>query len=365
MNTIGNNIKITVFGQSHAEAIGVNIDGLPSGTKIDTEYIQNILDLRAPGKSDITTKRKEPDKVQFISGVIDGKTVGTSVCAVIYNTDQRSKDYSDLIGKPRPSHADYPAMVKYGNNFDIRGGGQFSGRLTAPICIAGGIALKLLEEKGINIACHIFSIGNIKDKSFDTLSEETELMKKLNTQTFAVIDNEKSDEMHELIRNTANDGDSIGGVIECKITGLPVGLGEPMFEGVENVISRIVFGVPAVKGIEFGAGFAGSSLFGSQYNDEYYYDDNGNVRTKTNNAGGICGGMATGMPVIFRVAMKPTPSIAKEQQTVNLNTKANDTIIVKGRHDPCIVPRANAVIRCAAALAILDLLANDESASNS
>ena len=360
MNTIGNNIKITVFGQSHAEAIGVTIDGLPAQTQVDEEYVQKVLDLRAPGKSDTATKRKEPDKVQFISGVVDGKTVGTSVCAVIFNTDQRSKDYSNLIGKPRPSHADYPAMVKYGDSFDIRGGGQFSGRLTAPICIAGGIALKLLEDKGINIACHIKSIGNITDDSFDTLSDESELMAKLNTMSFAVIDEQKGEEMHNLIKEASANCDSVGGVIECKITGLPVGLGALMFDGIENAISRMIFGVPAIKGIEFGAGFTGSSLFGSQYNDAYYYDESGTVRTKTNNAGGIVGGMATGMPVIFRAAVKPTPSISRPQETVNLNTKQNDTIEIHGRHDPCIVPRANVVIRAATALAILDLLYSEE-----
>ena len=360
MNTIGNNIKITVFGQSHAEAIGVTIDGLPAGTLIDEEYVQNVLDLRAPGKSDTATKRKEPDKVQFVSGVVDGKTVGTSICAVIFNTDQRSKDYSNLIGKPRPSHADYPAMVKYGDSFVIRGGGQFSGRLTAPICIAGAIALKLLEDKGIKIACHIKSVGNISDTGFDTLENQDELMDKLNTMSFAVIDEQKGVEMHDLIKNAFNNCDSVGGVIECKITGMPVAVGNPMFDGIENAISRMIFGVPAVKGIEFGAGFEGSSLFGSQYNDAYYYDENGIVRTKTNNAGGIVGGMSTGMPIIFRAAMKPTPSIAQKQDTVNLITKQNDTIEIHGRHDPCIVPRANVVIRAATALAILDLMSSEE-----
>lgn len=359
MNTIGNKIKFTVFGQSHAKAIGVTIDGLPSGVTIDEEYVQSILDLRAPGKSDTATKRKEPDKVEFISGVINGKTCGTSVTAVIFNTDTRSHDYSDLIGKPRPSHADYPAMVKYGECYDIRGGGQFSGRLTAPICIVGAIALKLLEEKGIKISCHISSVGNICDKPFDTLSDEAELADKLNAVPFAVIDDTAGEKMHELIRSSAKNSDSVGGIVECKITGLPVGLGEPMFDGVENVISRMIFGVPAVKGIEFGSGFAGSSLFGSQYNDCYFYDENGTVRTKTNNAGGICGGMATGMPVIFRVAIKPTPSISHLQDTVNLNTQANDKIEIHGRHDPCIVPRASVVIRAATAVAILDLLSCD------
>lgn len=356
MNTFGKNIKITVFGQSHAAAIGVTIDGLVAGTTIDEEYVQNILNLRAPGKSDMSTKRKEPDKVEFISGVVGGKSCGTSISAVIFNSDTRSKDYSELLNKPRPSHADYPAMVRYGDNYDIRGGGQFSGRLTAPICIAGGIILKLLEEKGIKIACHISSIGNIEDARFNTLENESELMDKLNSMPFAVIDNKKAEMMHECVMEASGRGDSVGGTIECKITGLPVGIGEPMFEGIENVISKAVFGVPAVKGIEFGTGFEGVGMYGSQYNDAYYFSEAGKVLTKTNNAGGICGGMSTGMPIIFRVAMKPTPSISVMQDTVDLKTGENIKLEIKGRHDPCIVPRANVVIRAAAALAIYDLM---------
>ena len=356
MNTFGTSLKLTVFGQSHADAIGVTIDGLPAGTPVDLAAIQRLLDLRAPGKSDTATKRKEPDTVEILSGVVDGKTCGTSLCAVIRNTDTRSKDYSDLIGKPRPSHADFPAMVKYGDNYDIRGGGQFSGRLTAPICIAGGLALNLLEQKGIHICAHIASIGNISDTPFDPLSEDTALAERLNAMPFAVIDEQAGEKMHACIREAAQNLDSVGGVIECKITGLPVGLGQPMFEGIENVISRMIFAVPAVKGIEFGAGFAGSTLHGSEYNDAYYYAPDGSVRTKTNHAGGICGGMATGMPVIFRAAVKPTPSIARAQDTVNLKTGRNDVIEIHGRHDPCIVPRAVAVIRAAAAFALLDLM---------
>lgn len=360
MNTFGNNMKITVFGQSHAPSIGVTLDGLPSGTVIDEEYIQKILDLRAPGKSDTATKRKEPDKVEFISGVVNGKSCGTSICAVIRNTDTHSSDYSNLIGKPRPSHADFPAMIKYGENYDIRGGGQFSGRLTAPLCIAGAIALSILEKRGIKIACHIASVGNVYDDCFDVLDDTPELMDKLNEMSFAVINSDAEEAMKACIKNAASDCDSVGGTIECKITGLPVGIGGPMFDGMENAISRAVFAVPAIKGIEFGAGFLGSELLGSQYNDAYYYDNSGNVRTKTNNSGGICGGMSTGMPVIFKVAVKPTPSISKVQDTININTKQNETIQIKGRHDPCIVPRASIVIRCVTAIALLDLILSDE-----
>ncbi len=356
MNTFGNKIKVTVFGESHAEAIGVTVDGLPAGTPIDETYIQSLLDLRAPGKSDTATRRKEPDKAEFLSGVKDGYTCGGSVAAIIRNTDTRSGDYASLEGKPRPSHADYPAMVKYGNAIDRRGGGQFSGRLTAPLVIAGGIVLPLLEQKGISIAAHIASVGNVRDEAFDTLDDQPELMQKLNTMPFAVIDENAGESMRSCIRAAAAEGDSVGGTIECKVTGLPVGTGSPMFDGIENAVSRAVFAVPAVKGIEFGVGFDGVTLRGSAYNDAYYYDKNGNVRTRTNHAGGICGGMATGMPVIFRVCVKPTPSISREQDTVDMNAHENSKIIIHGRHDPCIVPRAVSVIRAVTALALYEFI---------
>lgn len=356
MNTFGNKLKVTVFGESHASAIGVTVDGLPAGTPVNEVYIQSLLDLRAPGKSDTATRRKEPDKAEFLSGVKDGYTCGGSVAAIIRNTDTRSGDYASLEGKPRPSHADYPAMVKYGNAIDRRGGGQFSGRLTAPLVIAGGIVLPLLEQKGIRIAAHIASVGNVSDTAFDTLDDQPELMQKLNAMPFAVIDENAGESMRSCIRAAAAEGDSVGGTIECKVTGLPVGTGSPMFDGIENTISRAVFAVPAVKGIEFGVGFDGVTLRGSVYNDAYYYDKNGNVRTRTNHAGGICGGMATGMPVIFRVCVKPTPSISREQDTVDMNAHENSKIIIHGRHDPCIVPRAVSVIRAVTALALYEFI---------
>ena len=356
MNTFGNKVKVTVFGESHASAIGVTVDGLPAGTPVNEAYIQSLLDLRAPGKSDTATRRKEPDKAEFLSGVKDGYTCGGSVAAIIRNTDTRSGDYASLEGKPRPSHADYPAMVKYGNAIDRRGGGQFSGRLTAPLVIAGGIVLPLLEQKGIRIAAHIASVGNVSDTAFDTLDDQPELMKKLNAMPFAVIDENAGESMRSCIRAAAAEGDSVGGTIECKVTGLPVGTGSPMFDGFENTISRAVFAVPAVKGIEFGVGFDGVTLRGSAYNDAYYYDKNGNVRTRTNHAGGICGGLATGMPVIFRVCVKPTPSISREQDTVDMNAHENSKIIIHGRHDPCIVPRAVSVIRAVTALVLYEFI---------
>ena len=316
--------------------------------------------LRAPGSSALSTKRKEPDKVEFLSGVVNDKTTGSPVCAVIYNGDTHSSDYSDLINRPRPSHADYPATVRFGESYDIRGGGQFSGRLTAPICIAGAISLSLLEKKGIRVGTHVLSVGSISDTPFSPTDDENDLMNTLSEEHFPVISASAKDEMTALIHKTAEKLDSVGGVIECKITGLPAGIGEPMFYGVENALSKMMFGIPAVKGIEFGNGFAGSSLYGSEYNDTYYYDQNGNIRTRTNNAGGICGGMTTGMPVIFRVAIKPTPSISLPQDTVDLESKQNTVIQIKGRHDPCIAVRASIAVRAAAAFAIYDLIQSFE-----
>lgn len=356
MNTFGKRISVTVFGESHAECIGVTVDGLPAGTPVDTDYIQHFLSLRAPGQSDTATPRREADTFELLSGVRNGKTVGGSLCAIIRNTNTRSGDYDELSGKPRPSHADYPAMVKFGDAIDRRGGGQFSGRLTAPLCLVGGILLPLLEQKGIHMAAHIARIGHVCDTPFDPLAEETERMQHLNESSFAVIDPESEERMKRCIREAASVGDSVGGHIEAKITGLPVGTGGGMFDGVENVLSKALFAVPAVKGIEFGSGFEGCTLNGSQYNDAYYYDETGTVRTRTNHAGGICGGMATGMPVLFRVAVKPTPSISLEQETVDLTNHQNTTIAIKGRHDPCILPRAVPVIRAVSALAVYELL---------
>jgi chorismate synthase len=247
-------------------------------------------------------------------------------------------------------------MVRYGENFDIRGGGQFSGRLTAPLCAAGAIALPILEKMGIKIACHIHSVGNVKDTPFSLTEDENELLSKLSGESFPVICDSAKGKMEQLIMKASENLDSVGGVIECKITGLPVGIGEPMFYGVENAISKMMFGIPAVKGIEFGKGFEGSTYFGSEYNDSYYYDENGKIKTRTNNAGGICGGMTTGMPVVFRVAIKPTPSIAKKQETVDLATGENIVLEIKGRHDPCVVTRAAVVVRAAAAFALYDLI---------
>ena len=356
MNTFGNKIKINIFGASHAEAIGVTIEGLQKGIKIDTERVQSFLDRRAPGKNNLSTPRKEADKVEYTSGLCDNITTGETLTAVIYNNNQHSKDYDELKVKMRPSHADYPALVKYGADYDMRGGGKFSGRMTAPLCIAGAILIQMLEEKGVYIGAHIFSVADVKDDSYNTLSFDVSYLKSAQNKDFPVLCDSKGEEMKKVILEAKNNLDSVGGSIECMAVGVPVGTGDHMFMGLENVISSCVFGIPAVKGIEFGLGFESTYLYGSQNNDEYYYDENGEIKTKTNNAGGILGGMATGMPVCFRVAIKPTPSIAKQQNTVNLETKKNDVLSIHGRHDPCIVQRAVPCVEAAMAIALSQFL---------
>lgn len=330
-NSFGRLFRFSVFGQSHAPAIGVTIEGLPSGFEIDMEKLSAFLARRAPGGR-YATSRKEPDAPEFIAGLVNGKTCGAPVTAIIKNTNTRSSDYEYMRHIPRPGHADYTAMVKYGPSRDHSGGGQFSGRLTAPICIAGGIAMQLLEKRGISVGSRILSIGGERDE----------------------------EKMFELIDKVRAEGDSVGGVIECTVSGLCPGVGEPMFDGLENRIAQAVFGVPAVKGIEFGAGFESAGMRGSECNDPFYLDDEGKVRTRGNKHGGILGGISSGMPVVFRVAIKPTPSIASEQQSVDMERKENCTLQVRGRHDPCIVPRALPCIEAAAAAAVYDLILESE-----
>ena len=327
-NSIGERYRFTIWGQSHAPAIGVTIEGLPAGFRPDTEKLAAFLARRAPGNGPFSTARKEADIPEFLSGLANGVTCGAPLTAVIRNTNVRSSDYDALRRIPRPGHADYPAFVKYGESRDVAGGGQFSGRLTAPLCIAGGLALQLLEAEGIAVRASIVSIGG-----------------------------ETAPEAMALAMQSAKDaGDSVGGVIECVCEGVPAGLGEPMFGGMENRIAQIVFGIPAVKGLEFGAGFAAAALRGSENNDPYFFDDDGAVRTRTNNAGGILGGITTGAPIVFRAAFKPTPSIAIEQDSVDLAAGKNAKLSVRGRHDPCIVPRAVPVVEAAAACAVYDAL---------
>lgn len=346
-STIGENLKLTIFGQSHGPAIGLTLDGIPGGLNVDMEALQGFLSRRAPGQNDWSTPRKESDKPEFLSGIVNGYTCGAPISAVIYNTNTRSGDYDNLKNCPRPGHADYTAQVKYGGFQDSAGGGHFSGRLTAPLCIAGGMCKQWLDGMGIQIGAHIKSIGPVEDSAFDPLDPELGKVGSI----FPTLTFQAAEEMQSLIAKTRANSDSVGGRIECAITGLPAGLGEPMFGGVENRIAQIVYGIPAVKGLEFGH----TQPFGSENNDPFTME-NGVVRTVTNHCGGILGGITNGMPVIFTVTVKPTPSIGLPRQTVNLATGEITTITVQGRHDPCIVPRAVPVVEAAAAIAIYDLI---------
>lgn len=354
-SSIGQNIKITIFGQSHSPAIGATIDGLPAGIEIDLEKLAGFMARRAPGKDRFSTMRKEADEVQFLSGLTDGKTNGAPLCAAIFNKDQHPKDYSAIWDTPRPGHADYTARVKYGSFNDPTGGGHFSGRLTAPICIAGGILMQWLEAKGITIGAHIASVHGVEDEKFDKVNVTANQLNSLKQKAFTCIDDEKAEKMQAQILAAKGDCDSVGGTIECAVVGLPVGIGEPMFGGLESRIAEAVFGIPAVKGLEFGAGFEAANMYGSENNDEYYCDESGEIRTRTNNCGGILGGISNSMPLIFKVAFKPTPSIAKTQNTVSFENKTDATLNIKGRHDPCIVQRAVPCVEAAAAVVIADL----------
>lgn len=347
----GENLRLSVFGQSHAPAIGMTLDGIPAGLPVDMAALQAFLARRAPGQNGFSTTRKEADTPEFLCGISDGFTCGAPVTAIIRNTNTRSGDYDNLRDCPRPGHADYTAQIKYGGYQDAAGGGHFSGRLTAPICIAGGLCIQWLAQKGIRVGAHIASIAGISDMPFDMTDPQIDAVGK----EFPVLDTKAGEAMGNAILEAKSAGDSVGGVIECAVTGLPAGLGDPMFDGVENRIAGIVFGIPAVKGLEFGLGFGLSAMRGSLSNDPFIMS-NGEVRTATNNCGGILGGITDGMPLIFRAAVKPTPSIATCQRSVSLSQKAEQELIVKGRHDPCIVPRAVPVIEAAAAIAVMDMI---------
>ncbi|MGN0660981.1 MAG: chorismate synthase [Oscillospiraceae bacterium] len=352
-STIGKNFKISIFGQSHSKAIGVTVDGLPAGIAVDTDELAAFMTRRAPGRNEFSTKRSEKDAPEFLSGLVNGRTCGAPLTAVIYNSDTRSGDYKNIADIPRPAHADFCAQMKYHGFQDVAGGGHFSGRLTAPLCIAGGIALQALRAEGIEIGAHISSIGKICGKRFDPVCVTAEELDAVRKKDFPVIDDEAGESMKELISLARNNLDSVGGTIECAVIGLPVGLGDPMFEGLENKISQAVFGIPAVKGIEFGRGFESAQLFGSENNDEFYMNGE-EIKTRTNNHGGILGGISSGMPLIFRAAIKPTPSISQPQKSVSLSRREDAELVIKGRHDPCIVQRAVPCMEAAAAVAVYD-----------
>ncbi len=362
-SNFGNNIKVTIFGQSHSEAIGVVIDGLPAGKTIDLDKIQAFMQRRAPKSTAYSTKRKESDIPRILSGLVDNVTCGAPLCAVIENTDAHSKDYSKLRDIPRPAHADFPAHIKHSGFNDIRGGGHFSARLTAPICFAGAVCMGLLEELGVYIGAHIASVGNISDLTFDPVNVKKEDFKKVCQGDMPLLDSSLNEPITKLIEEVRASGDSVGGSIECCVLGMPVGVGEPLFDGLENRISSAVFAVPAVKGIEFGAGFEVCGMRGSENNDAFY-TENGNIKTKTNNHGGILGGLSSGMPILFKVAMKPTPSIYRKQNSVSISKKEDTELLIEGRHDACIVPRAVPCIEAAVAIAIYDLMINKAKGEN-
>lgn len=351
----GNSIKISIFGQSHSDSIGVVIDGIPAGEELDLEKLRAYTARRAPANNSLGTPRKEADEFEILSGVANGKFCGAPFAAVIKNTNIKPGDYSEFSDKPRPGHSDYTAGVKYFGANDFSGGGHFSGRLTAPFCIAGGICAQLLERRGIYIAAHHERIGAVTDTRFDARTVSKADFDALCVKGLTVINESVLEKMEAEIENAKVQKDSVGGVIECAAIGLPVGLGDPMFDGMENRIAKAVFAVPGVKGIEFGVGFDCAKLRGSENNDPFMYE-NGRVVTETNNHGGILGGITSGMPLIFRAAMKPTPSIFKEQKTVSLSEKADTVLSIKGRHDPCIAVRALPCIEAAAAVAIYDAL---------
>lgn len=348
-----------IFGQSHSEAIGVVIDGLPVGEEIDLEQVQQFMERRAPGRNAYSTPRKEGDVPRIVSGLFEGKTCGAPVCAVIENTNTRSKDYDKLKDLPRPGHADYTAWVKYKGANDHRGGGHFSGRLTAPLCFAGAVCMQILERRGIHVGAHILSIKGIKDIPFDAVRINSGILQAVTGKGFPVQDDAVGEAMQAAIAAAKAKADSVGGVIECAVTGLPVGVGEPMFDGLESRLAAAVFAIPAVKGVEFGEGFGVAELFGSENNDDFVYAGAG-VETKTNHHGGSLGGISSGMPLILRAAFKPTPSIGQEQDTISISKKENEKLTVVGRHDPCIVPRAVPCVEAAVAVAIMDLLCRME-----
>jgi chorismate synthase len=353
--TWGNNIKYTIFGESHGEGIGIVIDNLPPGLELDISSIIREMQRRRPGTTITATTRNEQDDFEILSGIFHGKTTGAPLCAFIRNTNQQSKDYDKIKDLLRPGHADFTGHVKYKGFNDYRGGGHFSGRLTAAIVFAGAIAKQLLAKSNIHVLSHIYKIGTICDLSLNDMDLNKYDFSHLNSSGFPTIDTAIGNTMQKEILDVQNKGDSIGGIVETAILNLPIGIGSPFFDSIESTISHVIFSIPGVKGIEFGDGFDLAEMNGSNANDEFYVENN-KVQTSTNHCGGILGGISTGMPLIFKTAFKPTPSISIPQRTVNINTLEDALISIEGRHDPCIVPRAVPVIEAAAAMAVLDLL---------
>lgn len=354
-SSFGHKLKVSLFGASHGSHIGVVLEGLRAGEAFSMEALEVFLKRRAPKKSLLSTQRKEIDQVTFLSGFIENKTTGYPICAVIENQDAHSKDYEKLSDTPRPSHADYTARLRFGEEVDLRGGGHFSGRLTAPLCIAGGLVLQLLEKKGIRIYTRVSRIGQVFDALLDKANPDEKALLALREKDVAMLSEEKEKEAKALIEQVRSEGDSIGGEIECVILGFPKGKGNPLFEALESRLAQVLFGVSGVKGVSFGSGFLGTMKKGSEENDAFYVKE-GEILTKTNNSGGIQGGISNGMPIVFQVAIKPTPSIALEQESVSLEKKENTKLKIEGRHDPCIALRALPVIEAVAALVLFEEL---------
>ncbi len=349
----GNHLKISIFGESHGTGIGVVMDGLPSGQTLDLDQIRAFALRRAPGRAAWATPRKEADEAEILSGLFQGHVTGAPLAAVIRNTNTRSQDYDTSRIKPRPGHADLTAIARYDGFQDPRGGGHFSGRLTAPLVFAGAVASQILAAKGVQVASHVFEIAGIRDEVYDPVHPDIERFKSCTQKPFEVLDDEAGRKMAEAIEEARQLTDSVGGQVEAMIYGLPAGIGDPIFDNLESRLSSLVFGIPAVRGIEFGTGFEAARMYGSAHNDAPSIEGR-KIRFATNNAGGILGGISNGMPIVFRVAFKPTASIGQEQQTINLETMAEDKLVVHGRHDPCIVPRAVPVVEAAAAIFALD-----------
>lgn len=353
-STFGKLLRLSVFGESHGKAIGVVLDNFPAGIAIDMDFISREMARRAPSKSPASTARREPDIPQIVSGIKDGVSTGAPLCMMIENQDARSRDYAPFDQTPRPGHADFTANIRYHGHQDPAGGGHFSGRLTAPIVFAGALAKLALAKGHMRIGAHLLQVGDVFDDQFTQSVLNENLLADLREKPEPIINPLARDAMQSLVEKTRKNGDSIGGVVECAVLGAPSGLGSPIFDAVESRLSAFLFSIPAVRGVEFGAGFGAAFMHGSEGNDAFYYE-NGIVKTRTNNHGGVLGGITTGMPILFRTAFKPTPSIFKEQKTVDLLKKEDTTLIIHGRHDPCIAYRAVPVVEAAAALVMLDL----------
>lgn len=353
-STYGEHLKLSVFGQSHGAAVGMTLDGIPAGLEVDFEELSRFLSRRAPGSNPLCSTRREADVPRFLSGLVDGRTCGAPIAAIIENTDRRSADYRDFSDVPRPGHADFPAQVKYGGFHDVAGGGHFSGRLTAPLCIAGGLCLQWLERRGIRVGAHIIQIGEHKAERFDPLDPAFDRVGRI----FPTLTAHDAAIFEQIITDARERGDSVGGRVECAVTGLGVGLGEPIFGGIESRLAQILYAIPAVKNVGFGLGEEFAARFGSESNDAFDVSD-GRTTTVTNRCGGILGGLSDAMPLIFDVTFKPTPSIALPQQSVSLSRMERTTLTITGRHDPCIAVRAVPVVEAAAAVAVYDLILGD------